>query len=374
MKLRTLVADRYRSLRHENVEFGDLNLFIGANASGKSTVLDALRFLSEGVRARDFRNPVHARGGVAHLAWKGEEAKRVGLSVSLEDGGRRFEWSVSLVRSGFEFHVEEYVEEERDGRPRGRILSVDRGDGWWRSGKEGKVTLKRSPTACALAAAAADAYFPARYIASFIERWGFFEPNPFLLRCDWPGLTSDGIDPYGRNLGETLYALDDDALARVVGATRAIVGSPESIRPRKSEAEDRCYFAQDEPGLRYPVHQMGVSSGTLHMLALMTALIVEPETNLIGIEEPENNIHPSALEPFAEQLQRVRDNVQVVVTTHSPLLLNFLDDPGAVRIVRRGSNEGTVVGSDNAAAVRCALDRSGLRLGQYYETMGFGMF
>lgn len=44
MKLKTLKAFRYRSLRDETIQWGDLNLFIGANASGKSTILDALRF------------------------------------------------------------------------------------------------------------------------------------------------------------------------------------------------------------------------------------------------------------------------------------------------------------------------------------------
>lgn len=57
MKLQTLAAERYRSLRDQRIELDDFNLFIGANASGKSTILDALRFLSEAVRARDFRRP-----------------------------------------------------------------------------------------------------------------------------------------------------------------------------------------------------------------------------------------------------------------------------------------------------------------------------
>ena len=73
MRLSKLVAENYRSLRRESIEFGDLNLFIGANASGKSTILDALRFLHEGVRAREFQTPVFHRGGMPHLLRKGEE-------------------------------------------------------------------------------------------------------------------------------------------------------------------------------------------------------------------------------------------------------------------------------------------------------------
>jgi predicted ATPase len=84
MKLSSLKVSRYRSLREETVHLGDLNLFIGTNASGKSSILDALRFLHEGVLERDFREAVHSRGGIVHIAWKGEEARQTGLTVRIE--------------------------------------------------------------------------------------------------------------------------------------------------------------------------------------------------------------------------------------------------------------------------------------------------
>ena len=117
---------------------------------------------------------------------------------------------------------------------------------------------------------------------------------------------------------------------------------------------------------------MGVSSGTLRMLALMTALFAEAETNLVGIEEPENYVHPTALSSFVEYLLRARDRVQFMVTTHSPLLLDFLNRPEAVRVVQRGDQGTTVVKGENPANVRRALEESGFSLGAFYETKGFG--
>ena len=374
MKLLTLGAKSYRSLRQEHVELNDLNLFIGNNASGKSTILDALRFLNEGVRARDFRAPAFARGGVVHMAWKGEEANRIELVVRLEHEAKTYEWLLRLVRTGHEFCVTEHVDELRDGEPPVGLLDADQGEGWWWSGKDGKVDLKQEPTSCALAAAAADASFPARDVAEFIGRWGFFDPNPFLLRRDWTGLESGRFDHYGRNLGETLYTLKASTPAtfeRIMEATHAILGLPTSIEPRESE-EGRFYFAQSEPGLRYPVHQMGVSSGTLRMLALMTALFAEADTNLIGIEEPENYVHPTALSSFVEYLLQARNRIQFMVTTHSPLLLDFLNRPEAVRVVQRGEQGTTVVKGENPDNVRRALQASGFGLGAFYETKGFG--
>ena len=182
------------------------------------------------------------------------------------------------------------------------------------------------------------------------------------------------FDPYGRNLAETLYRLSEsspDVLDRVVEASRSVVGLPQEIEPRESEGG--YYFVQNEPGLEYRVHQMGVSSGTLRMLALMTALYGRPDANLIGIEEPENYVHPAALAAFAEHLLEARGRVQFLVTTHSPLLLDFLDDPSVVSVVRRDDAEGTIVQKqDNPDGVREALVASGFGLGEFYETKGFG--
>ena len=373
MKLSNLKANSYRSLLSADVAISNLNLFIGANSSGKSTILDALRFLAEAVLQRDFKVPMFSRGGMIHLAWKGAKAATVELTVSVTGEDSSFDWTVRLTRQDYEFEVEERVSQARAGSPPIQLLEASGGRGWWWSGERGeKVRLSQGSTACALAAAAADALFPAHDLAQFIARWGFFDPNPFLLRRDWSSVESSRLDHYGRNLAETLYGLDPDTRQRILEATKAIVGLPEEIEPRLAEEEDHFYFVQQEAGLQYRVHQMGVSSGTLRMLALMTALHTSSEAKLIGIEEPENYVHPSALSSFIEYLDHVRENTQLVITTHSPLVLDALGDPAVVRVVRRDERRGTVVEAGDPAGVRRALEASGFGLGEYYQTRGFG--
>jgi predicted ATPase len=385
MKLLYLKAYRYRSLREETIPLSDLNLFIGTNASGKSTILDALRFLHEGVQERDFRSPVFSRGGIVHLAWKGEEANQIRIQTRFREGEQEYEWSVRLTKEGYELSVDEDLSQFRKGVPPSQLLSVAKGRGWWWSGsKEDRVTLAQPQTTCALAAAAVDESFPARAVAEFVQRWGFFDPSPFLLRRGWSGFDASRFDPYGRNLAERLYEIQEtspESFKQIVAATQSVLGLPTNIELRKSrpyegQSEDldsRTYFVQTEPGLQYPVHQIGASSGTLRTLALMTALFGESGKNLIGIEEPENHVHPTALEAFAEYLLKARERVQILVTTHSPLLLDFLADPNAISIVRHSDNDGTKVFSEtNVEGVRQALEKSGFGLGAFYETKGFG--
>lgn len=375
MKLVRIQANYYRSLRDVIVDMKDLNVFIGANASGKSNLLDALRFLHEGVRDRDFGTAMRTRGGILHLPWKGEEAQETELRVEVTHGSDHYEWSLRFVRDGYEFHVEEHLLRKSPQSPPALLMDVGGGLGWWWSGEEGdRVDVKQAATGCTLAAASADASFPGREVAEFVRHWGFFDPHPFLLRRDWTVLESGRFDTYGRNLGETLYGLRQsapDVFERIVDATQDVLGLPSRIEPR--ESDDRFYFVQHEPGLKFPVHQIGVSSGTLRMLALMTALFAEPEAKLIGIEEPENYVHPTAIASFLEYLRSVQHRIQFAITTHSPLLLDYLDDPGAVRVVRRTRDEATTVGEPgDRESIRKALQQSGFGLGEFYETQGFG--
>ena len=161
---------------------------------------------------------------------------------------------------------------------------------------------------------------------------------------------------------------------QIRSATQSVLGIPVDIDffDYKGPSPGVCLL-QIEPGLVHPIFQWHVSSGTLRMLALMTALFGETESSLIGIEEPENYVHPTALAAFAKCLKQARDRVQILVTTHSPLLLDFLDEPESVCVVRRDAHQGTrVTLESNPAGVRRALEESGFGLGEFHETKGFG--
>ena len=376
MRLSKFTIKHYRSIREAVIDLDDLTLFIGPNGAGKSTILDALQFLHEAMLTHDFMDPYRSRGGMRNLSWDGARSGPIYLGLWFEDCGQEFEWTVSLATVSDSLLVTEEVRNRTHNSSQEALLKAGPDEGWWWSDSSSqRVNLVQTQTECALAYASVDASFAARRIAESVRNWGFFDPSPAMVRDPWnaaPG--GEQLNSDGDNLAEVLYNLSlqsPDHFETIVSATRDILNQSIKIEPRSSP--NGFYFVQDEPGIKFPVHQMGVSSGTLRILALMTALFGRPETSLVGIEEPENYIHPAALASFAEHMLNARDRIQFMVTTHSPLLLDHVTDPGAVAVVTRDHAAGTVINRESDPdAVRRALDESGFSLGEYHQTKGFG--
>jgi hypothetical protein len=312
------------------------------------------------------------------LAYKGDPAHFVSVALVAREGDEQFRWEARIERQQQTLDVRETLQRLRGGAPPEVLMESHSGEArWWSAQGQGGTVRMSFPKRfiCALPTACADEGFPARALGPFLERCGFYDPSPPLARRAADGETASRLDAFGRNLPARLFALSKEkprTFDRIVRATRDVLGVPDKLDFRESEYDGRVYFVQTESGLAYPVHQVGASSGTLRMLALMTALLGEEDSSLVGIEEPENHVHPSALEAFASLLRDATDRAQILVTTHSPLVLDVLAQPEEVCVVRRGVQGTTVARPADPDGVRKALHESGFGLGQFFETTGFG--
>ena len=95
------------------------------------------------------------------------------------------------------------------------------------------------------------------------------------------------------------------------------------------------------------------SDGTLRLLGLLVALYQHPYLGFIGIEEPELTVHPGALAALADVLQEASRRSQILVTTHSPDLIDRLstDQLRVVKLVKGVTEIGPVL-QTQAEAVR----------------------
>ena len=299
LKLRDLTATNYASLRKQTIAFGNLNVFIGSNASGKSTILDVLRFLRDGVRRRDFGQEVRRRGGPIYLLGKWDNPDHSELHLNFEDVDEniQFNWTIGFITENRRFSVVEEITRYNSDGSANQLLSVENGSGWWMSGDEQKVRIDEGPTTCALASALADAEFGARMLGRFISDWIFVDPNLPAIRRGTRGSGSERLDADGINLLERLYQLNEvspEVFDKICEATRSILGVPDKLVPELHTLEDgheQYHVHLYEKGLRSPVAHRTASDGTLRILTVMTALYEQPGQGLFAIEEPENNVH-----------------------------------------------------------------------------------
>ena len=168
MKLLKLHAEGFRSLRNAEIEFGGLDLFIGANASGKSHDSRRAPFPPGRRPGTRFQDPCFVEGRHPKISpGRARWPPDIRLAVRIKDGEKTYEWTVQLGGEKYRFYVHERIEETTAGSPPTTLLETNRGEGW-RSHKDGdQVILNLEPTSCALAFAAANASFPARAIAEF---------------------------------------------------------------------------------------------------------------------------------------------------------------------------------------------------------------
>ena len=98
--------------------------------------------------------------------------------------------------------------------------------------------------------------------------------------------------------------------------------------------DGRLLLSIKDAPFEHPILARFASDGTLKMLAYLVLLHDPTPAPFIGIEEPENFLHPKLLQELAEEARRATAKSQLLVTTHSPFFINALR-PDEVRILYR---------------------------------------
>jgi predicted ATPase len=173
----------------------------------------------------------------------------------------------------------------------------------------------------------------------------FFDPKWAALR----GAAPPGLDSTLMASGENLPWLaldlqnhDPERFAMWVGHVRTALPQISNISVHKREEDDHAYFRVTYEG-GFSVTSSGLSEGTLRIMAFtLVAYLIHPPSLLV-VEEPENSIHPQAIEAIMQSLRSLYDG-QVWVSTHSPvvladgklseLVITRLDRSGAATVVR----------------------------------------
>jgi predicted ATPase len=339
-----------------------LNAFIGNNGSGKSSVIEGLqtlqRLVTDGldVAMQAFKGMEHVR----HRAHTSTAARRrSGIAVQphamrfLLRGSIAVGEEHTLFRSDTKLNATEDANRyfvERDTV----TLSTSQIDA-----KLIKPVVKRASTAKQLE----------NRLGSFVRSWQFLNLNPDAMGHPAPTRRTSGamlLHPSGNNLSDYLWHLVNShgkqgtaAWDGIVEAVRAVLPYAGDVHPTMStEIERRSSLTLQERfgkggRQRFDVPGWMLSTGTLRVLALLAVLRHPEPAPLICIEELENGLDPRTVQLVVSEIRRLTesDKSQVVLTTHSPLLLNLL--PLKSIIMTERSDEGvTFVRPEDSQGVK----------------------
>ena len=174
-------------------------------------------------------------------------------------------------------------------------------------------------------------------LREFIAGW-----HLSYLSADDPRRTPEAgpqehLSKTGNNLANVVQYLREQhpgRLKRMIGTLCSRVPGLDHIDARVL-ADGRLLLQVKDTPFERPILAKYASDGTLKLLAYLV-LINDPEpAPLIGIEEPENYLHPRLLPELAEECNLATRYSQLMVTTHSPFFLSGLH-PEQVRILERG--------------------------------------
>ena len=169
-----------------------------------------------------------------------------------------------------------------------------------------------------------------------------------LRRACPPGRPMSSLMPNGANLPWLVMALKRDRpdfFEAWVSHVQTALPSVVNIDAVEREEDHHAYLRVEYEG-GYTVTSSGLSDGTLHILALTILPYLGRVPQLICIEEPENGIHPRAIETVLQSLSSVYDS-QVWVTTHSPVVLAHTDLAAVMLMQQQDGGAIAVRGSDH---------------------------
>ena len=347
-RLEQLTVHNYRALRRlEMKTLAPLTVLLGPNGSGKSTVFDVFAFLSE-CFGGGLRQAWDRRGRFKELRTRGVDEPVVFELKYREPQYRRlitYHLEVSEELWG-PVVSQEWLRWTTGQRGAGRptyILRFERGLGTVVSGEEPDESGERveerldSPELLAVNTLGQLARNPrVAALRRFITGWHL----SYLTANSTRGVPEAGpqerLSSTGANLPNVVQYLKEQhpqRLQKIVEILAQRVPRLEAVEAEPLKDGRLLLQIKDAP-FEQPILARFASDGTLKMLSYLTFLYDPNPPQLIGIEEPENQLHPRLLSELAEECNGATARTQLMITTHSPFFVNGLQ-PDQVWVLYR---------------------------------------
>lgn len=313
----------FRSLGDLTLNFKDLTILVGCNSSGKSNSLQALSILSRILKSG---SPPPAEFMQRFFRFGGNEDITFSITVKEAKKTAQYTVSVALEEGKLSYSREELVIGKH------KVIEAKNGVGKVRDEKGKNPQIYQSKAGnLALKSAGdfGDRPFTAK-LAEFIKNWDFYDLDPEVMRGssmfviggkiliekeNIPSLGSKGREiedvlQYWAENDLEKFQLVSQELDSCMGISLKLVG----------QEGEKIIKVLEKDSLEISLSNM--SDGTLRIMAYYVLLHQDQLPTLIGIEEPERNLHPGLLREVASVVKKLSQKTQVIITTHSSQLLD----------------------------------------------------
>ncbi|MGH8910606.1 MAG: AAA family ATPase [Egibacteraceae bacterium] len=345
-RIEALRVQNYRVLRDFQLKkLTPLTVLLGPNGSGKSTVFDVFAFLAEcftvGLRrACDKRNrfrELRSRGASGPIVIELKYRERPGLPLIT------YHLAIEELR-GAPIVAEEWLRwtRGRQGRPF-KFLDFHAGSGTVISGELPEINDQRitetleSQDLLAVNTLGQFARHPrVSALRRFVAGWYLSYLSADSARGTPEAGPQERLSQSGDNLPNVIQYLKEqhpEQLELILDVLAQRIPRLERVDAQMLVDGRLLLQIKDAPFER-PILAKFASDGTLKMLSYLTVLYDPDPAPLIGIEEPENQLHPRLLNHLAEECRQAAARSQLLVTTHSPHFVDGLR-PDELRVLFR---------------------------------------
>lgn len=368
----------------EPIELRSLNVLIGPNGSGKSNLIEAFELLR--ATPTDFAAAIRDGGGPAEWLWKGGKVPHsasIDGVINANVKPLRYRLEFTAVQQRVEI-VDEALEEVRPAPGKSDVFfyyRFQRGSPainirQLRDGPGDRPYIERHLRRDTLAFDQSvfsqrkdpDLYPEVTRTAEqfsaiqTLREWSFGRYT-LLRQPQRADLPNDHLLPDASNLALVLNQAEHQDNREFNRSLKRLL--PRFQRLSTLVQGGTVQFFLHEAGLAQPIPPTRLSDGTIHFLALLAVLLAPNPPPLLCIEEPELGLHPDAVELIAELLVDASERTQIVVTTHSDVLVSALSEHAELVLVCENLGNATVLGRLESDRLRFWLEK--YRLGEIWR-------
>ena len=413
MNLKKLEVSNFRSIEHAEINFTPLSLIVGANAAGKSNLINVFRFIKD-IITEGIDNAIALQGGTAYLSNvrvpKDRPIKIRFVLDSFDETGLNYErnrfyhskikevdyiFSILPNKKGNGYRIDEdhlilkltffrkdYLLPETVQK---QAISVDceldyhkkTANSSYKFYSNFEYETEETKEIKNLL----NGYDGFKFFASFANSnkkelmlnkisilfrkiildsnvVRIFDFDPKELKKASSMVSTRILSEDGSNLASVLHEIlrNKEKKAKLTALLKHYLPHVEGLSVESNIDKSFSYTINEKFAKRTKFHASFLSDGTVSIVALIIALYFEERAKIIILEEPERNIHPKLLKILLESAGDVSQEKQIIITTHNPEFLKHAK-PDNVRFVSRDNNGNTIVTEPaNSAAVRAFME------------------